>query len=49
MCIRDRWGFPAERLYATVYAPDKSKGDPGEFDREAWDFWAELFLSLIHI
>lgn len=35
--VVERWGFPAERLYATVYAPDKSKGDPGEFDREAWD------------
>lgn len=43
--VVERWGFPAERLYATVYAPDKSKGDPGEFDREAWDFWAELFRS----
>ena len=41
--IVERWGVPAERLYATVYAPDKSKGDPGEFDQEAWDLWAELF------
>ncbi|MDO5472738.1 MAG: alanine--tRNA ligase [Akkermansia sp.] len=39
------WGFPAERLYATVYCPDKSKGDPGEFDQEAWDTWAPLFRS----
>ncbi len=43
--VVERWGFPAERLYATVYAPDKSKGDPGEFDQEAWDYWAELFRS----
>lgn len=43
--VVERWGFPAERLYATVYAPDKSKGDPGEFDQEAWDYWAELFQS----
>lgn len=43
--VIERWGFPAERLYATVYCPDKSKGDPGEFDQEAWDFWAELFRA----
>lgn len=43
--IVERWGFPANRLYATVYAPDKSKGDPGEFDRESWDYWAELFRA----
>lgn len=43
--VVERWGFPAERLYATVYSPDKSKGDPGEFDQEAWDIWAELFRS----
>ncbi len=35
------WKFPAERLYATVYAP--GEGDPSEFDQEAWDIWAELF------
>ncbi len=35
------WKFPAERLYATVYAP--GQGDPSEFDQEAWDIWAELF------
>lgn len=39
--IVDRWGVPAERLYATVYAP--SEGDPSEFDQEAWDLWAGLF------
>lgn len=39
--VVERWGFPAERLYATVYAP--KDGDPGEFDREAYDFWAERF------
>ncbi|MFI3243169.1 MAG: alanine--tRNA ligase [Akkermansia sp.] len=38
-----RWGFPAERLYATVYAP--KEGDPGEFDQEAYDFWKALFES----
>lgn len=39
--IVDRWGVPAERLYATVYAP--SDGDPSEFDQEAYDLWAALF------
>lgn len=39
--ITDRWGIPADRLYATVYAP--SEGDPAEFDREAYDFWAAIF------
>lgn len=43
--VVERWGFPPERLYATVYAPDASKGDPGEFDQEAWDCWAALFRS----
>ncbi len=43
--IVERWGFPAERLYATVYCPDKSKGNPGEFDQEAYDTWAPLFES----
>lgn len=37
------WKFPAPRLYATVYNPDKSKGDPAEFDQEAYDHWARLF------
>ena len=41
--IVERWGVPAERLYATVYAP--SEGDPSEFDQEAYDYWAELFES----
>src|SRR5271155_5069657 len=36
-----RWGFPAQRLYATVYKP--GAGDPSEFDQEAWDHWARLF------
>ena len=41
-----RWNVPASRLYATVYAPDKSKGDPGQFDQEAYDFWAAHFRSV---
>src|SRR5438445_3058732 len=37
------WGIPPKRLFATVYAPDKSKGDPSEFDQEASDIWTEIF------
>ena len=37
------WKFPKNRVYATVYCPDASKGDPSEFDQEAWNFWAEKF------
>jgi alanyl-tRNA synthetase len=40
-----RWKFPPQRLYATVYSPDKSQGDPSEFDQDAWDFWAEKFRA----
>ncbi len=38
-----RWGLPAHRLYASVYAP--KEGDPGNFDQEAYDIWAELFRA----
>ena len=41
--IVERWGVPAERLYATVYSP--SEGDPSTFDQEAYDLWAALFKS----
>lgn len=41
--IVDVWGVPAERLYATVYAP--AEGDPSSFDQEAYDFWAALFAQ----
>ncbi|MFT4176534.1 MAG: alanine--tRNA ligase-related protein [Luteolibacter sp.] len=41
--VVERWGMPANRLYASVYAP--KPGDPGEFDQEAWDLWAELFRA----
>jgi alanyl-tRNA synthetase len=37
------WGIPAKRLFATVYSPDKKKGDPSDFDQEAYDIWAEIF------
>src|SRR5438094_9047011 len=39
--VVDRWKFPAQRLYATVYKP--GPGEPSEFDREAHDHWARLF------
>jgi alanyl-tRNA synthetase/REP element-mobilizing transposase RayT len=41
--VVERWGLPAHRLYASVYAP--KPGDPGQFDQEAWDIWAGLFRS----
>jgi alanyl-tRNA synthetase len=37
----ERWKFPAQRLYATVYQP--GPGEPSEFDHEAYDHWAHLF------
>ncbi|MEO7413941.1 MAG: alanine--tRNA ligase-related protein [Opitutaceae bacterium] len=37
------WGIPPKRLFATVYSPDKSKGDPSDFDQEAYDIWAAIF------
>jgi len=41
--IVERWKFPAERLYATVYTP--AEGDPASFDAEAHALWSELFRS----
>jgi alanyl-tRNA synthetase len=40
------WKFPPQRIYATVYSPDKAKGDPSDFDQEAWNFWAEKFRTV---
>ena len=40
-----RWKFPPQRLYATIYQPDKSLGDPAERDEEAYELWAEKFLA----
>jgi alanyl-tRNA synthetase len=37
----DVWGVPADRLYATVYAPGPE--DPSCFDQEAYDHWKILF------
>ncbi len=44
--VINTWKFPPQRLYATVYNPDRSKGDPSEFDQEAWNFWAEKFRAV---
>ncbi|MEZ0300323.1 MAG: alanine--tRNA ligase [Candidatus Methylacidiphilales bacterium] len=41
--IVGRWGFPANRVYATVYKPDAS--DPAEFDQEAYGYWTEIFTA----
>ncbi|MBK9139332.1 MAG: alanine--tRNA ligase [Verrucomicrobia bacterium] len=41
--VTEVWKFPRHRLYATVYQPDAAKGDPSEFDQEAYDHWARLF------
>jgi len=39
-----KWfGFPPERLYATVYKP--GPGEPSEFDQEAYDHWGKLFQA----
>lgn len=43
--ITEVWKFPKERLYATVYCPNKEKGDPAEFDREAYEAWEKLFSA----
>ncbi|HOX55731.1 MAG TPA: alanine--tRNA ligase [Candidatus Paceibacterota bacterium] len=43
--VTEVWKFPRNRLYATVYCPDKTKGDPSEFDREACDTWAAKFRA----
>src|SRR6201988_1857834 len=39
--VVERWGLPAQRLYATVYKP--GPGEPSEFDQEAYDHWARKF------
>ncbi|MFT4548906.1 MAG: alanyl-tRNA synthetase [Pseudoalteromonas tetraodonis] len=41
--IVDVWKIPKERIYATVYMP--GDGDPGEFDQEAYDLWAEVLTA----
>ena len=41
--VTKTWGVPAKRIFATVYSPDKAKGDTSEFDQEAFDIWSGLF------
>jgi alanyl-tRNA synthetase len=41
--VVERWKFPPQRLYATVYRP--GTGEPSEFDQEAYDHWARLFAD----
>src|SRR5688572_25311371 len=43
--VTEIWKFPKNRLYATVYNPDRSKGDPSDFDQEAHDHWSRLFTA----
>ena len=43
--VVETWKFPPERLYATIYNPDKSQGDPSERDEEAGNYWAEKFRA----
>ena len=42
--IVERFKFPPNRVYATIYQPDP--GDPSERDQEAWDLWAEKYRSV---
>jgi alanyl-tRNA synthetase len=39
------WQFPMNRLYATVYSPNREQGDPSDFDQEAHDHWARWFSA----
>ncbi|MCI0746542.1 MAG: alanine--tRNA ligase-related protein [Verrucomicrobia subdivision 3 bacterium] len=43
--VTEVWKFPKQRLYATVYKPDKATNDPSELDQEAYDHWARLFTA----
>ncbi len=44
--IVERFKFPPSRVFATIYQPDKAKGDPAERDEESWSHWAEKFRSV---
>ena len=39
------WGIPPKRLFATIYNPDKSKGDPADRDEEAYAIWSKIFTD----
>ena len=40
------WKFPPQRVYATIYQPNKAKNDPADRDQEAWELWAAKFRSV---
>ncbi len=40
------WKFPPQRVYATIYQPNKEKNDPADRDQEAWELWAAKFRSV---
>jgi len=40
------WKFPPQRVYATIYQPDKANNDPADRDQEAWELWAAKFRSV---
>ncbi|MCX6836450.1 MAG: alanine--tRNA ligase [Verrucomicrobia bacterium] len=44
--IVERFKFPPSRVFATIYQPNKDKGDPAERDEESWNLWAEKFRSV---
>jgi alanyl-tRNA synthetase/REP element-mobilizing transposase RayT len=44
--IVERFNFPPSRVFATIYQPNKDKGDPAERDEESWNLWAEKFRSV---
>jgi alanyl-tRNA synthetase len=44
--IVERFKFPPSRVFATIYQPNKEKGDPAERDEESWNLWAEKFRSV---
>lgn len=39
------WGMPPKRLFATVYSPDVSAGDPASFDEEVYEIWKKIFIA----
>lgn len=39
--LTKEWGFPKERMYATIYKPNEN--EPAEFDQEAFEIWIDLF------
>jgi alanyl-tRNA synthetase len=44
--IVERFKFPPSRVFATIYQPNKDKGDPADRDEESWNLWAEKFRAV---